>query len=559
MSILPAFVLNLITAHLDAVLNWCSERLYQQLLAQIPDEFLVRLHAHLDCASLAGACQAYHHQSGPGAKPTHEVPKLVRALLVKYLCGWSLRTLEFQVRFNLVVKWFVGYSVFAIGPDYSTLDRFEQWVCAHQHRAFFDETLKQIDAAFPDERRQAQIGDTFALQANAAKEDLVQLLRHSGQRLLCSLAEVAPALQVAVETRLADSALFGARPEPSWHRLSEHERAARLQTTALATIACADWVRAALDNLMGLAPEAREAVRLWLRLLDKILADELDITRDADGRITQVRELAKEEKGSYRLGSATDPDATYRIHGKDKTDFGYNVQIAVTENFVREIQADTGAQPDPVSIPDVLAAQRAYHDLLPPKLIYDTAAGQGKTRALVAAATDQQTPIVAPLFPHDKPNGTFAPEQFTLSDDGTTVTCPHDQSTTIAYRSGSSEGRTFRFLPGQCQDCPLWIACRGEKAKPLTMRQVFISDYRTPLDAARAYNQTDAFKADMKKRPAVERIIAALVRYNGARRARGRGQLKADFQMKMSATAYNLKKWMRLNTPTEAAVALAVA
>lgn len=51
--------------------------------------------------------------------------------------------------------------------------------------------------------------------------------------------------------------------------------------------------------------------------------------------------------------SSADPDATYRVHGDDKKDFGYNVSVAVTNNFVREIQADTGAQPDPVAIPDL--------------------------------------------------------------------------------------------------------------------------------------------------------------------------------------------------------------
>jgi hypothetical protein len=80
------------------------------------------------------------------------------------------------------------------------------------------------------------------------------------------------------------------------------------------------------------------------------------------------------------------------------------------------------------------------------------------------------------------------------------------------------------------------------------MRQVFISDYRPEVDAARAYNQTEAFKADMKRRPHVERIIAALVRYNGARQARRCGQVKADFQAKMNATAYNIKRWLRLSS-----------
>jgi len=78
------------------------------------------------------------------------------------------------------------------------------------------------------------------------------------------------------------------------------------------------------------------------------------------------------------------------------------------------------------------------------------------------------------------------------------------------------------------------------------MRQVFVSDYRREVEQARRYNVTEAFTLNMKQRPRVERIIAALVRYNGARAARRRGKLKCDFQAKMNAVAYNLKKWMHL-------------
>lgn len=43
----------------------------------------------------------------------------------------------------------------------------------------------------------------------------------------------------------------------------------------------------------------------------------------------------------------------------------------------------------------------------------------------------------------------------------------------------------------------------------------------------------------MKLRPHVERIIAAVTRYNGARRAEAFGLDNADFQLKMCAMAYN--------------------
>ena len=90
-------------------------------------------------------------------------------------------------------------------------------------------------------------------------------------------------------------------PEASWHRLSVSERAVRLQTTTMAAVACADWTRVELDRLLGIDPTARASVHLWLDLLDKILNDELTLTRDADGHITQVSALPKDEKGGYGL------------------------------------------------------------------------------------------------------------------------------------------------------------------------------------------------------------------------------------------------------------------
>jgi len=87
---------------------------------------------------------------------------------------------------------------------------------------------------------------------------------------------------------------------------------------------------------------------------------------------------------------------------------------------------------------------------------------------------------------------------------------------------------------------------RADAHNPQTPKSVFISDYRAQWDRLAAYSQTDAFKLDMKLRPQVERVIAGLVLRNGARRARFRGLAKVDFQAKMCATAYNLKRWVSL-------------
>jgi hypothetical protein len=226
-------------------------------------------------------------------------------------------------------------------------------------------------------------------------------------------------------------------------------------------------------------------------------------------------------------------------------DFGYNVNVAVTDQFVREVHTDTGAQPDAVAIPDLLRDEAEYHHGVPPKFIYDSAAGAGKTRARVTAATNGQTQLVAHL-PPSPPTEHFTPDRFRLLADGRTLVCPQGQTTTIAYRSSRDEGLDFRFLTAHCRDCPLWTQCRTQKPGSKGIRYVYVSDYRGEVEAAQVYNRSADFLADMRHRPVVERIIAALVRYNGARSARRRGTFRCDYQAKMNAMAYNLKKWMHL-------------
>jgi hypothetical protein len=172
--------------------------------------------------------------------------------------------------------------------------------------------------------------------------------------------------------------------------------------------------------------------------------------------------------------------------------------------------------------------------------------------------------LCAQLPPYEGRNGLFAPYDFALSEDGKTLTCPNGKSSQVAYRSQSGDGRTFRFFDFQCwqgplpqgkqapdptqlKRCPLWEQCRRPDQGPRSMRQVFVSDYREQVLAAQEYNQTDAFKLDMRLRPQVERIIFELTHYNGARRCRRRGLNNADWQARMCATAYNLKHWVRLS------------
>lgn len=547
----------IILSYWSILVNFFNDYLLGLALAHASHHLLVKLHNKLDFAPLEKLAAAYHHQSGPGSPATHPASKLVRAILVKYIYDLSLRETEERLYSDMIIRWFVGYTLFDPPPDHTTLERFELWLNQHQHTAIFDAVLRQIRQDIPDQY-QTQIGDTYALHANAARENLGTLLRHLSQNLLAAGIDSLP-LQMETSLQGFDwPALFGTYPEKMDYKLGKAQREERLVSIAKAAIDLHQRFSALLKD----RPQCEfPALRTQLGYLGKVLSDEFSLT---DG---QVQRLPPKETGTFRLGSATDPQATYRVHGPDPEDtaFGYNVQVAASKTgFICATKAYTGADPDQAGVTDLVSAQKERHGTCPDKFIYDQAAGCGKTRAEVATVSDGQTQLVAQLPPYESRNGQFAPYDFSLSDDGQILTCPNGKSTSVAYRSGQGDGRSFRFYDFQCWQgtlpngkkapnpetatrCPLWDQCRKPDQGPRSMRQVFISDYRDQVLAARDYNQTDDFMLDMKLRPQIERIIFELTHYNGARRCRRVGLANADWQARMSATAYNLKHWARLS------------
>lgn len=556
--ILPSFITFFIISHWSFLVKFFNDYLIETALGHARHHLLVKLNKKLDFAPLEVLAAGYHHQSGPGAPATHPSDKLIRAFLVKYLYSLSLRGLEERLYSDMIIRWFVGYSLFETPPDHTTLERFELWLRDHQQNDVFDEVLRQIRTDYPDEY-QIQIGDTYAMCARAARENLGPLLRHLSRHLLQAGLDSLP---VAMEIALRGfdwAALFGTCPEKPEYKLDKEQRA--VQT--LATAKAAQELHQRFTLLLKDRPQSEfPALRRQLGYLGKVLADEFG------QKGGQLARLPAKERGSLRLGSATDPEASYRVHGPDPEDtsFGYNVQVSITKSgFVSETYADTGAMPDQAGVAKLISQQKERQGICPEKLIYDQAAGCGKTRADVEKASNGQTKLVSRLPNYAERSDRFGPYAFTLSEDGTTLTCPNGKSSTIAYRAGSGDGRDFRFFDCQCWDgilpqdkqqapdpakatrCPLWKQCRKADQDPRSTRQVFVSDYREQVLAARQYNETEDFTQDMKLRPMVERIIFELTHYNDARECRRTGLKNADWQARMTATAYNLKHWMRLS------------
>ncbi len=455
-----------------------------------------------------------------------------------------------------------------------------------------------IDEDFPAEASRVQIGDTFALLSRGREQSRTELLRNASHKVLYYLPQVTPTGYQQVLVGLAGERLFAQVDDRREWWLEKVERVALEERTALAARRMLDWVEQALVGVVATQELTYLALQRWLGLLKKILQDEFTFEQEPNAAWSKATVREKHEKGSYALGSTVDTEATFRQHGK-KSELGYNAHVAATPHFVREINAGLGAAPDSTGVANLVAQQLEHLGVVPPKLIYDRAAGTPKIFHDVAKASDGQTQLVAHLVDYSQNNPRFAPSDFTLNEDGS-LTCPNGQVSTeqSRYRSGSAAGWNYRFAAEKCAGCPLWTLCRGAKPgeaaqateissatsdtatlaaptsqatevtaattvtevavenssatsdtatlaaptsqgksrkartpkadsqpkprptpKADTFRQVFISDYRSLQREAIAYTKTAQFKLDMALRPHIERIIAGLVRYNGARQA----------------------------------------
>jgi hypothetical protein len=551
MKIIPDFLHQIIATHLDILLAWFSDFTYQKFAADNPNHPLLRLNDLLDLSELEEACRGFHKHNGLGCPITHPVSRLIRVLLVRYFYNYSLRETAAATGEQIPVKLFIGCPLFSSRVGYSTLSRFENYVCQHQPRLFFDVALRQIDAAFAQHRLQPQVADTFAMLANAQRETLIGRLRHAAARLLIALHQQEPGAFAEVVGAITLSALVGSKEEQPEFLLSADEKQARLLPTVVQVVGL---LAQAAPHLAG----NRDA-RRYERMLRDVLAKEVELTQDEAGQVVAVRPLSQQERGTFRPFSATDPDATIRNHGPGKQDDGFNIHLAATTEFICEIQATTGSQPDAAGIVPLLEAQRQQRGVLPPKLIYDKAAGHGHTITAVAQATAGKTQLVVKPVQAAKKKGSdeLGPLDCRLTErlDPETgeliprLVCPGGETTETRYPATTAAGWTYRMPAGNCAGCSLFSPCRDKIASDKQPRNWFISDYRSPLLAAYGYAETAAFKADMKLRPHIERIIAGLVLHCGARSARFRGLAKVDFQAKMCATAYNLKRWLNLSHP----------
>jgi hypothetical protein len=254
-----------------------------------------------------------------------------------------------------------------------------------------------------------------------------------------------------------------------------------------------------------------------------------------DGRWRIARRVAPD-----RVISTVDPDARHVHKTVSQRQDGYKGHVAIEPDTglftAGTLTKATGTdnQEAVVGLDLLDREDRGEDNEL--EVLADTAYGTGDARAQLAK--DGHTPIIkpAPLRPA-VPDG-FTTDDFTVDEDGSTVTCPGG----FTRRMTAKRSVTFGAA---CQDCPLRQRCTTSK----TGRTLHLHPHDALLRQARCtWRDNQHLRQTYRQhRPMVERSIAWLIGPKGrCRKLRYRGTTMGDLWLHHRMAALNLRRLLTL-------------
>jgi hypothetical protein len=269
-------------------------------------------------------------------------------------------------------------------------------------------------------------------------------------------------------------------------------------------------------------------------LLRQLLAQ--DVERTAGGRAVLKDGVAKD-----RVPSVTDPEMRHGRKSASGKFTGHKGAIAVDTQSGVITAADVlpGNASDNTDALALVQETSRNTGCEVAKVIGDCAYGDGATRR---EFKEHDCELVAKVPRGGRP-GYYAKGDFKIDLEHGTVTCPAGQVTSewkLVQTEVQGERvavKRFEFAAERCRACPHYRQCvSGKRGKG---RSVTLHPEEELLQQARAYQETAAFREDIRLRQAAEHRLARLVQL-GIRKARYFGRVKTKWQLLLAAAVANL-------------------
>jgi transposase len=441
---------------------------------------------------------------------------LLKLEFLEYQYNHSDRLVIEHSRCNMAYRYFLDLSLHSALPHHTLLTYFRQRLGVARHQQIFDALVGQARAHGLVKDR-LRLKDATHVIANIAIPSTIALVAQSRDRLLQALEPWA-ATEVKQQQQRAEHI------QKTTADLSGEERLLQRVVHLRELVAWAQTI-CARDPFTAAAPLQQQPLREALAVAGKVLEDRAD------------------PEAKDQLRSVHDPDARRAKHGQYYDGYLVDVAMDADSQLITAINVLPGGANEGADAATLLHQEEQAHGNDVAAVSLDGAGFQGP---VLKTLTDPDGLNVEVFTPAREPNcpQEITPDQFTVSDDQRTLTCPAGQ-TTQKRRRHSAEGWQFRFARATCAGCPLQSRC-VPKLPQTNGRSVFKSDYENELQAARRKAQTPAYARVRREHAAIERKIGEMVRRHGARRARYRRSGRVLLQQLLTGWVVNIKRVVRL-------------
>jgi Transposase domain (DUF772)/Transposase DDE domain len=453
----------------------------------------------------------------PGSgRPSVPATQMAAVMTLQALHDYSDRETAEAVRFDVRWKAAIGAALDDPGFDPSTLVYWRRRIAksARPHRVS-DAVKKVIEQTGVLKGRRRRAVDSTILADAVATQDTVTQLISAVRRVARAVPGAAE--QIAAVCTGHDYSTPG-KPKIDW----DDPGARDALVSALVNDANA------LVNAIAGAELAEEAASA-LALLALVAGQDVEPAAGSDGTDGRWR-IARQVAGD-RVISVSDPDARHtRKSGEARRD-GYRAHVAtdpetgiITDEKLTKASGEENS--DAAVAAEFLAA--GAPDRQPLSWYADSAYGTGELRDAIGQAGDAAVIKPKPLQPAVE--GGFTLDDFTVSEEDGTVTCPNGITRRITARRNVTFGAA-------CRGCPLRARCTTNK----TGRALILHEHDGLLRAAR--RDWPGLREDyMKFRPNVERAVAQVATFRGRRlKLRYRGETKNNAWLEHRTAALNLR------------------
>jgi len=493
-----------------------DERDEEIFRATVPeDHYLRRVKAVIDFERLRPLLtEGYSTDQG---RPAIEPLLMLKLEFLEYQYNLSDREVIEQTRCNMAYRYFVGLGLHSALPHHTSLTYFRQRLGVERHQQVFDAVVGQArERGLVKDR--LRLKDATHVIANIAIPSTIRLVAQTRDRLLQAL-EPWGAEEVRRQRQRADHLRQSTEDLPGQERLVQ--RVVHLRELVA-------WGRTVADSreFAAAEPARQRPLQEALALAGKVLDDRDD------------------PDGQNRVLSVQDPEARRAKHGEYYHGYLVDVSVDADSQIVTAVNVLPGGANEGADAATLIRREEAAHGNAVQAVSMDKAGYQGPVLQTLTDPEGLNVEVFVPPKQPPRPRE-FQAEDFILSQDQKTLTCPTRQQATYRRRAWTRQGWQFYFPRATCAACALQPGCVPQL--PQTRgRGVIKNDYEAALLAARAKAQTPAYEQVRRAHAAVERKLGEMVRRHGARRARYWGQARVLLQQLMIGAVVNIKRLVKL-------------